>query len=129
MNDRARALVLLVDDYEDNRLLYAHSLNAAGFRVAEAGDGAEGLQKAFELSPQVIVMDLSLPVIDGWEAIRRLRADPRTRKTPVVALTGHAYAGEDNPGFDRLLVKPCPPAALIATVRDLASIEERGKSD
>jgi two-component system cell cycle response regulator DivK len=113
-------LVLLVDDYEDSRYIYVHALTTAGYRVAEAEDGQQGLDKAFETRPDLIVMDLSLPVLDGWEAIRRLRRDERTRHLPIVALTGHAdLEGEDNPGFDSLLVKPCSPDALIERVRTL----------
>ncbi|HWL89449.1 MAG TPA: response regulator, partial [Polyangiaceae bacterium] len=68
----------------------------------------------------LIVMDLSLPILDGWEAIRRLRQDDRTRHVPIVALTGHAdLDGDDNPGFDALLVKPCSPDVLTERVRTL----------
>ncbi len=113
-------LVLLVDDYEDSRYIYVHALSTAGFRVEEAEDGQQGLDKAFETHPDLIVMDLSLPVLDGWEAIRRLRQDERTRHLPIVALTGHAdLDGEDNPGFDSLLVKPCSPDTLTERVREL----------
>ncbi len=112
--------VLLVDDYEDSRMLYAHGLSRAGFRVEEAADGQAALDMARSVRPDIIVMDLSLPVVDGWEAIRQLREDPKTRGIPVVALTGHALAGhEANPGFDRLLVKPCLPEKLAATIQDL----------
>ncbi|WP_394826007.1 response regulator [Pendulispora albinea] len=113
-------LVLLVDDYEDSRYIYVHALTAAGYRVEEAEDGQQGLDKAFHEIPDLVVMDLSLPVLDGWEAIRRLRQDERTRRIPIVALTGHADVdGDDNPGFDALLVKPCSPDTLTEQVRTL----------
>ena len=112
-------LILLVDDYEDSRFLYVHSLTAAGYRVEEAADGQEGLDKAFSLLPDVVVMDLSLPVLDGWEAIRRLESDDRTRATPIIALTGHSVREEDNPGYTALLVKPCMPDALTTKIREL----------
>jgi two-component system cell cycle response regulator DivK len=120
VNDEKPRSVLIVDDYEDSRFIYVHSLTGAGFHVEEAGDGQEGLRKAFEDMPDVIVMDLSLPIVDGWEAIRRLRADERTRHIPIVALTGHSLSDSDeNPGYDALLVKPCSPDALTEQVRKL----------
>lgn len=83
-------LVLIVDDVQDNRTIYVLFLKFSGFRIAEAENGVEALEKATTLLPDVIVMDLSLPVMDGWEATRRLKRDPRTKKIPVVILTGHA---------------------------------------
>ena len=116
--EKTQRLVLLVDDYEDSRFIYVHTLTQAGFAVAEAADGQEALDKAFALAPDVIVMDLSLPVIDGWEAIRRLRSDERTAKTPIVALTGHSLSpGDNNPGYDELLVKPCLPDTVVAAIK------------
>ena len=113
-------LVLLVDDYEDSRFLYVHALRRSGFHVEEAEDGKEALEKAIALLPAIVVMDLSLPVMDGWEAIRRLRGDARTKHIPIVALTGHSlHAAEDNPGFDEVLIKPCLPEQLTARVRVL----------
>ncbi len=114
-------LVLVVDDYPDAREMYAEYLEFSGFRVAQAMDGAEALDKAFELLPDIILMDLSLPVIDGWEATRRLKADERTRAIPVVALTGHSLA--DQPGgiqvvgCDSFVIKPCLPDALVDEVK------------
>lgn len=112
--------VLIVDDYEDSRFIYVHALSSAGFRVEEAGDGQAGLDKAFSTAPDAIVMDLSLPVLDGWEVIRRLRADTRTQGTPIVALTGHSLTESDeNPGYDALLIKPCSPDTLIERLREM----------
>jgi CheY-like chemotaxis protein len=82
-------LVLLVDDYEDNRRLFAEYLELSGFRTAVAGNGEEGLAKANELHPEVIVMDLAMPDLDGFEVTRRLRAEESTRRTPVIALTAY----------------------------------------
>jgi two-component system cell cycle response regulator DivK len=111
------ALVLVVDDFEDNRAMYAEYLRFAGFRVAEAQNGLEAVDKAFELLPDVIVMDLSLPVMDGWEATRRLKADARTKKIPVIALTGHALEGHSkgarDAGCEAFLAKPCLPDTLV----------------
>jgi len=96
-----------------------HALRAARFAVDEAEDGQEALDKAFAGRPDIIVMDLSLPVLDGWEAIRRLRSDDRTRAIPLIALTGHSVEEEENPGYDAILVKPCLPEALLSQIRAL----------
>lgn len=114
-------LVLVVDDYDDAREMYAESLLVNGFRVAEAADGAQALELAGRLAPDVILMDLSLPGIDGWEATRRLKADARTQHIPVVALTGHALSSAldaaREAGCDRFVVKPALPDVVIAEVR------------
>jgi hypothetical protein len=114
-------LILVVDDYEDAREMYAEYLQYSGFRVAEARNGLEAMEKAFELRPDLILMDLSLPVMDGWEATRRLKADGRTKSIPVVALTGHARAGHSEgarkAGCDAFVTKPCLPDALVLEVR------------
>jgi two-component system, cell cycle response regulator DivK len=114
-------LVLVVDDYDDAREMYAASLMVNGFRVAEAADGAQAVEVAKRLAPDVILMDLSLPGIDGWEATRRLKADPCTRHIPVVALTGHALPSAldaaREAGCDRFVVKPALPDVVIAEVR------------
>ena len=88
-----RPRVLLVDDYPDAREMYTEYLEFSGFDVVQAGNGMEALQRAADATPDIILMDLSLPVMDGWEATRRLKADVRTASIPVVALTGHALAG------------------------------------
>jgi two-component system cell cycle response regulator DivK len=122
MKNRAVApLVLVVDDYTDAREMYADFLVFSGFRVAEAKDGSEAIRKAIEIQPDLILMDLSLPGVDGWEATRRLKADERTRDIPVVALTGHALAGDAQTalkaGCDAFITKPCLPADLVVEVR------------
>ena len=86
-------LILVVDDFRDNREMYVDYLRYSGFRVEEASDGQQALQKASALAPDLIVMDLALPGMDGWEATRRLKDDHRTRHIPVIALTGHALSG------------------------------------
>src|SRR5438067_13808141 len=85
--------VLVVDCYPDAREMYSEYLEYCGFEVVQAANGMEALQRAIETQPDIILMDLSLPVMDGWEATRRLKADKRTVNIPVVALTGHALAG------------------------------------
>lgn len=114
-------LVLIVDDVDHGREICSEYLEFRGFRVATAADGQEALDKAFELLPDVILMDLSLPKIDGWEATRRLKQDERTRLIPVVALTAHALASAHekarDAGCDSVVTKPCLPKDLEAEVR------------
>jgi two-component system, cell cycle response regulator DivK len=118
-------LVLVVDDFHDNREMYMQYLSFAGYRVAEAVDGEDALAKARSLLPDVIVMDLSLPRLDGWEATRRLKKDPLTQAIPVIALTGHALAGHAEgalgAGCDAFVTKPCVPSELEARVREMLS--------
>ena len=124
---RAKApLILLVDDFQDNREMYAMYLEHAGMRVAEAANGHEALDRAFELLPDLIVMDLSLPGIDGWEATRRLKADERTKGIPVLALTSHALEGFSEgaraAGCDAFVTKPCLPEQLLSEIRKVLGI-------
>ena len=118
--------MLVVEDYQDAREMYAAYLQFSGFRVAEATNGVEAIEKTLELIPDIILMDLALPKMDGWEATRRLKMDERTRHIPVVALTGHALAGHAEgarqAGCDSFVTKPCLPDALVAEIqRMLAS--------
>jgi CheY-like chemotaxis protein len=121
MTTDVRPLVLVVDDYQDAREMYAEYLSVSGFRVAEAATGLEALEQAFALQPDVILMDLSLPGMDGWAATRQLKTDERTRTIPVVALTGHALAGASEgarkAGCDSFVTKPCLPDELVAEIR------------
>jgi two-component system, cell cycle response regulator DivK len=114
-------LILVVDDYQDAREMYAEYLQFSGFRVAEAKNGNEAVEQAFALMPDLILMDLSLPGMDGWEATRRLKADERTKRIPIVALTGHALAGASEgakkAGCDSFVTKPCLPDDLVVEVR------------
>jgi two-component system, cell cycle response regulator DivK len=116
-------LVLLVDDYADNRAMYARYLVHVGFRVDEATNGVEALDKAGALLPDLIVMDLSLPVMDGWEATRRLKANPQTKHIPVLALTGHALGDHEREasaaGCDGYVTKPCLPEDLAVRIQDM----------
>jgi two-component system, cell cycle response regulator DivK len=119
--DRSRPLVLIVEDEADLRRLYAEQLVYSGFDVIEAGNGADAIAHTTSQTPDVVLMDLSLPVVDGWEATRRLKADGRTAHIPVVALTAHDGSGEleraTNAGCDWFVPKPCPPDALIVEVK------------
>jgi CheY-like chemotaxis protein len=122
-------LVLIVDDVDHGREICAEYLEFRGFRVATAADGQEALDKAFALIPDVILMDLSLPVIDGWEATRQLKKDERTREIPVIALTAHALASAHDramaAGCDSVVTKPCLPRDLEAEVRRQLGAHER----
>src|ERR1700741_128818 len=118
-----RPKVLLVDDYPDAREMYSEYLRFSGFDVVEAGNGAEALAKAIEPTPDIILMDLSLPLMDGGEATRRLKKDARTATIPVVALTGHALAGmfegAKRAGCDAFVTKPCLPEDLVKEIRNV----------
>ncbi len=118
---RDRPLVLIVEDQSDLRHLYAQQLVLSGFDVIEAGDGAAAVTGTALHAPDVVLMDLSLPIVDGWEATRQLKADIRTAHIPVVALTAHDGAGEleraNQAGCDWFVPKPCPPDALIVELR------------
>ena len=125
MTEQKTPLILVVDDYQDAREMYAEYLQFSGFRVAEAKNGNEAVEQAFALKPDLILMDLSLPGMDGWEATRRLKADDTTRHIPIVALTGHALAGASEgakrAGCDSFVTKPCLPDDLVVEVRRMLS--------
>jgi len=119
-------LVLVVEDYQDAREMYAAYLQFSGYRVAEAANGLEALDKTRELMPDIILMDLALPKMDGWEATRRLKADDRTKHIPIVALTGHALAGHAEgarqAGCDAFVTKPCLPDALVTEIERMLAV-------
>jgi two-component system cell cycle response regulator DivK len=126
---RERPLVLVVEDYQDAREMYAAYLQFSGFQVAEAANGIEAVEKTQQLLPDIVLMDLALPRMDGWEATRRLKSDPRTSHIPIVALTGHALAGHAEgareAGCDAFVTKPCLPDALVAEIKRLLDREPR----
>ncbi len=123
--DEAPPLVLIVDDAEDTRDLYSAVFSASGFRVALGVDGEHALWKVALLKPDLIVMDLAMPFMDGWEATRTIKSHRKLGRIPIVVLTGHAT--EENlrrareVGADAVLTKPCLPDALVALVRRLLS--------
>lgn len=122
-SDARAPLVLLVDDSEDNREVYAQYLALSGFRVEIAVDGVEAVEKAASVIPDVIVMDLAMPRLDGWEATRRIKAAPATSGIPVIALTGNADATSkrrtQEAGCSGFLTKPCLPDVLVSEIRRL----------
>jgi len=112
--------VLLVEDYDDAREMYVEYLTLCGFEMAEAANGLQAIERALERLPHIVVMDLSLPQMDGWETARRLREDARTAGIPILALTGHVLADFSKrareSGFDGFLTKPCLPEDLVAEI-------------
>jgi CheY-like chemotaxis protein len=129
MTERADAVpirILMVEDQQDNTTIYRLMLEHAGYTVLHAWDGAEGLRLAREALPELILMDISVPLVDGWEATRQLKADPATAAIRVVALTAHAFP-EDREraaaiGFDAYLAKPVEPTRVLAVVRELLAV-------
>ena len=130
--DRKSPLVLLVDDFPDNRQMYAEFLTFSGLRVAEAENGHEAVEKARALMPDLVVMDLSLPGMDGWEATRQLKSDPRTKHIVVMALTGHALAGHSKgameAGCDAFITKPCLPDRLLQEIQRMLTGARKPKT-
>ncbi len=119
-------LILIVDDSADSRRMYATYFAQAGFRVEEAAHGFQGIEKAFKLAPDVILMDLLMPALDGWETMRLLKGRMRTRAIPIIALTGATEEDDlklaKNAGCDLLLLKPCTPDVLFEHVQRLLSL-------
>ena len=112
--------MLVIDDSDDTRELYAVMLRLEGFVVEQAHDGREGIAKAVEFLPAIIITDLAMPVLDGWETIRHLRADERTRRIPIIACTGQDLPRKTpSPSADIVLAKPCPLDELLLEVRRL----------
>ena len=130
MTSEPGPLILVVDDYQDAREMYAEYLQYSGFRVAEAKNGNEAVTQARALKPDLILMDLSLPGMDGWEATRVLKADEETRHITIVALTGHALAGASEgarkAGCDSFVTKPCLPDDLVVEVRRMLDAVKQG---
>lgn len=121
--------VLVVEDYADAREMYAEYLSFCGFEVIEAENGQEALDKAREDPPDAIVMDLSLPVIDGWQASRMLKTDERTCDIPVLAVSAHAMNGSPDSameaGCDDFVSKPAYPQDVEGRLRHLMSKKKR----
>jgi CheY-like chemotaxis protein len=115
--------VLLVEDNEESRDGLSRHLRRKGFEVLVAVDGRQGLEAARSAGPDLVLMDMSLPVLDGWEATRQLKADPRTRHIPVIALTAHAMAGDREKalaaGCDDYDTKPVEVARLFEKIQAL----------
>jgi two-component system, cell cycle response regulator DivK len=112
--------VLLVEDNEDNLIVYRTILDHVGYRVIEARDGEEGVARARADLPDLILMDVSLPKMDGWEATRRIKADEETRQIPIIAVTAHALDDDREKatqvGCDGYLAKPVAPRRVVEEV-------------
>lgn len=120
MNDEAKKRVLLVEDNEDNLVVYRTILEHVGYEVIEARDGEEGVSRAHSEQPDVILMDISIPKMDGWEATVRLKNDSDTSAIPIIALTAHALeedrAKAMRAGCDGYLAKPVEPRRVVQEV-------------
>src|SRR5215469_6776052 len=115
--------ILYVEDNEDNIFMLKNRLTRAGHTVVVATDGAQGVAMALSERPDMILMDLSLPVLDGWQATRQIKATPDTRHIPVIALTAHAMAGDRekalSAGCDDFDTKPVELPRLLAKIKEL----------
>jgi CheY-like chemotaxis protein len=128
---RSQPLVLLAEDFEDARELYRDYLEFSGFAVHTAGNGREAVDLALSLLPDVILMDASMPVLDGWQATRELKANPATKHIPILALTAHAFDDArreaKSVGCDGFVTKPCLPDDLVARVRATLDVGKKKK--
>jgi len=123
MGERDRKCVLIVDDIPEQREIYSVLLRFHGYEVLEARDGQEALAAAVEARPDVIIMDVVLPVLDGWTATEHLKAAPETSSTPVIVLTANALDADRErsraAGADAYLTKPCDPNQVLHEIRCL----------
>ena len=115
--------ILVVEDTEDNRQILRDLLGAAGYEMVEAHDGAEGVAKAAEHMPDLILMDIQMPVMDGYEATRRIKANPELKAIPIVAVTSYALSGDEqktrDAGCDAYIAKPYSPRQMLAKVKEI----------
>jgi two-component system, cell cycle response regulator DivK len=122
-----KPLILVVEDFDDAREMYRDYLEFSGFRVETARDGREAIEKAQRLQPDLILMDLSLPGIDGWEATRILKSSPETNHLLIVALSAHALAAEGDrarsAGCDGFIAKPCLPSDLVHEIATYLKVQ------
>ena len=115
--------ILVVEDTEDNRQILRDLLSMAGYEMVEAHDGADGVAKAAEHKPDLILMDIQMPVMDGYEATRRIKANPDLKSIPIVAVTSYALSGDEEKtraaGCDGYIAKPYSPRQMLAKVREI----------
>jgi two-component system, cell cycle response regulator DivK len=115
--------ILVVEDTEDNRRILRDLLTRAGYELIEAVDGESGVAMATAHRPDLILMDIQLPVFDGYEATRRIRANPDTRAIPIIAVTSYALSGDESKvlaaGCDGYVAKPFSPRKILALVQEL----------
>lgn len=114
--------ILVVDDHEDNRRILRDLLRSAGYEVVEATTGEDGVRMAEARPPDLILMDIQLPGIDGYEATRRIKAHESLRRIPLIVVTSYALSGDDAKAFaagaDAYVAKPFSPRAMLAKVRE-----------
>jgi len=114
--------ILVVEDQEDNRLILRDLLSTAGYELIEATNGQEGVELAQKERPDLILMDIHLPVMDGYEATRRIKADAALHAIPVIAVTSYALSGDEakarTAGCDGYVTKPFSPRQLLAKLRE-----------
>jgi two-component system cell cycle response regulator DivK len=117
--------ILVVEDHEDNRRILRDMLTNAGYEVIEAENGEEALRAASAHHPDLILMDIQLPVIDGYESTRRLKADPAVRAIPVIVITSYALSGDEakarTAGCDDYVTKPYSPRQVLAKIQTYLS--------
>ena len=115
--------ILVVEDTEDNRQILRDLLGMAGYDMVEAHDGAEGVAKAAEHKPDLILMDIQMPVMDGYEATRRIKANSELKAIPIIAVTSYALSGDEqktrDAGCDAYIAKPYSPRQMLAKVREI----------
>ena len=113
--------ILVIEDQEDNRAILRDLLSSAGFELIEANNGAEGVAKAEADVPDLILMDIQMPVMDGYEATRRIKSIAACAKIPVIAVTSYALSGDEAKtraaGCDGYVAKPYSPRQMLATIR------------
>ncbi len=114
--------ILVVEDHEDNRRIMRDLLTSSGYEVIEAVTGVEGVSAAETYRPDLIVMDIQLPGIDGYEATRQIKANPNLQKVPIIVVTSYALSGDDvkafEAGCDAYVAKPFSPRDLLAKIRE-----------
>lgn len=114
--------ILIIEDHEDNRRIMRDLLTRAGYELAEAVTGTDGVALASSWKPDLILMDIQLPEIDGYEATRRIKADPRLNSVPIIAVTSFALSGDEHKAFavgcSAYVTKPFSPRQLLARVRE-----------
>lgn len=120
--------ILMVEDTEDNRQIVRDLIGSIGYELLEAPDGAAGVAMAAEHKPDLILMDIQLPVLDGYEATRRIKADPDLEHIPIIAVTSYALSGDEaktrEAGCDGYIAKPFSPRQLLAKINELLSSQE-----
>ena len=114
--------ILVIEDHEENRRIVRDLLTSAGFTMIEATTGEDGVRLAGTERPDLILMDIQLPGFDGYEATRRIKADPTLRPIPIIAVTSYALSGDDRKaleaGCDAYVTNPFSPRALLAKIRE-----------